>query len=234
MDADIADLSAEVNNLSVAARELPPTARFQLRDAEQRLAELRTARAELHKHVGELEEAVAKLQKDTRRKELETLVQLARNQRRQANVNEALKTYQVALDRYGPNTLLQKEMNDLKDAWQTKSAEHAAARKFIYQVWPAQDFPRKLRDRLDEARKAFEVCKQAGDKLTVEKLYLVNNAHAGRLERQFNALRPESNEDDRRMVEVIEKVAGDMQKLHQEVCDFLGIKQGPAPAPEKK
>jgi hypothetical protein len=172
------------------------------------------------------------LKGDTTRRALEEKLQAARNLRREARFDEAIEAYKDVLTKHGPNPGVQKELDALVKEWEPKDDEHREARAFIYRDWPKLNSPQKLRDRMARARQALAVCKEKGDKLTVQKLGLVNRAHDAMLNKLVKGLRPDV-EDDRQTAEVIDKVAGELQKLHQEVLDYLEIK-APVPKDEKR
>ncbi len=193
---------------------------------------LRAAQAELQNYVTELDDIIVKQKNDTKRKDLLTMIQRGRLLIKQAEFEEAIKVYEEAVARGGDTGTLKKELDDLKQAWEPKSEEHRKARAFLYDVWPKLDTARKMKDRMNEAKRAFEACREAKDKLTPHKLLLANVALDARLNKQFSGLRPTESEDDRRIVKVIEQVGHDLETLHAEAVEYLGLK--PAKKEEKK
>jgi hypothetical protein len=68
---------------------------------------------------------------------------------------------------------VQKQLDTLRKEWEPKDAEHAAARKFIYEVWAKLENPPDVKAALPEARKALDKCKAVGDKISLNKMHLV-------------------------------------------------------------
>jgi hypothetical protein len=88
-----------------------------------------------------------------------------------------------------------------------------------------------MKDRMTEAKRAFQTCRDAGDKLTPHKLLLADVALDARLNKQLSGLRTTESEDDRRTARMIELVGNDLDALHAEAVEYLGLK--PAKKEEK-
>lgn len=127
---------------------------------------------------------------------------------------------------------MKRELDDLKQAWEPKSEEHRKARAFIYEVWPKLDTAQKMKERMNEARRALQTCREAKDKLTPHKLLLADVALDGRLQKQLAGLRVTESEDDRRVAKVIAQVHDDLERLHADAVEYLGLK--PAKKDEKE
>jgi hypothetical protein len=157
---------------------------------------------------------------EARQKERDALVDRARLLRnREARYTEAIALYREALDK-GKTELLQKELSDFEEAWAKRNPQ---AEKFFYEVWPNLNSTEKILAQLDEARKHFEECKKAGDKLTPRKLLLAGLAQTKLLEKERAKLSSD-REDDRMPLERIKNVAEGLQKLHEDVNSFLAGK----------
>lgn len=231
LTADLKELEAESTSLGAAAVKLPEKSRPRLGEIDKLLEALRTADAELRTFVAEQDDILAKQKNDTKRKELLTLVQRARLLIKQAEFDEAIQVYEEALARGGESPAMKKELDDIKQAWEPKSEEHRKARAFFYEVWPKLDTARKMKERLNDARRAFQVCQEAKDKLTPHKLLLANVLLDARLDKELDRLRPTESEDDRRAAKTIEQVHNHLETLHGEAMEYLGLKKA---AEEKK
>jgi len=223
LEDDVRDFEKELLNLRDEAKTTGVTLNLAL--GEQRLAELRSARDEMKKHVDELADALHKLKTDAKNKELFKDVSLARLMRSKAEYDQAIQIYEDALKKHGANEQVQKELDQLKSEWKVEGPAHQRARDFIYDDWPKQDRTHRLKSRMRDANDAFEEIKKAKDKLAAHKLALINVAHADRLNKELKGLKPDEREDDKAAAKLIEDVAGDLQKLHQDVLDFIGIKK---------
>jgi hypothetical protein len=79
-------------------------------------------------------------------------------------------------------------------------------------------------DAMDRAKKAFEVLKKNGDVLGVVKLRQFILGQGGKLKAKRDTLEPEVNEEDRRTLEKIAKLAGQLRDLGGDVDAFLPAK----------
>ena len=119
----------------------------------------------------------------------------------------------------------------MKKAWALRDAQHAEARKWIYETWPTLGKFRDLRDLLPTARKYFEKCKSVGDRLTILKMKLAGQEVAKKFTDEVEmALKNESmEEEDKKGVEAMGKVKIDLEQLLKDVDDFLraGVPKAP-------
>jgi hypothetical protein len=113
---------------------------------------------------------------------------------------------------------LQQRINELETQWMPISDEQKAARKFIYEVFPNLDTS-GLGANISKARKDFEICKSAGDKITSQKLAAAIKNHITRLLKEKSELNPVS-EGDQVTLEKIGKVAEALQPLYTDVLAF--------------
>jgi hypothetical protein len=223
LQEDIANLGAERVVLTAGVGGLPPKAQFSIADCDQRYRELEKARDELQKFSAELEEIITKLKNDKSAQTTKALMLRGKEALDRADFGEAIRVYEEALLKSN-DAKLREEVDELKKGWELKGPEHEKARKFIYEVWPTLDSAQKIKDRLGDAQRAFATCKEVGDKLTPRRLYLANRTLDGRLQKQLKVLRPD-NEDDRAVIQVIEKIGPALEKLHAEVVDYLNPKK---------
>ena len=109
----------------------------------------------------------------------------------------------------------------LKERWQTKDENHRRARNFIYGAWPNYRTSAEMKVHMEEARKAFETCRAAGDQLSPVKLLKANIAHTDQLNKEREGLEPEKNEDDRAKLQIIADLYDDLKKLTEGINAFL-------------
>src|SRR5262249_25641595 len=119
---------------------------------------------------------------------------------------------------------LPKHLERLKREWESKSPEHKAARAFIYEKWPKPKDPAQLKAELEQARKAFDVCRSVGDRLTPQKLILAMKGHVDKLKKDEDALKIETD-DGMRLAKVISDVADELKKFTEEVVEYLRAKK---------
>ena len=78
-----------------------------------------------------------------------------------------------------------------------------------------------MRARLDEAREAFQVCKEAGDSLSPRKLLKTFVDHTARLDKEVDAFHPDQKEDDLKTAKTIIALTDDLKKLNDQVKEYL-------------
>jgi tetratricopeptide (TPR) repeat protein len=192
---------------------------LKLGNGDQAVQQLRGLQDKLQNVVAKLEKG-AKEEKDPKRLELQGKVSQAQLLEDQAEFGKALELYEQVLAAVPDDGELRKKYDKLKADWQPKDDKHKQARDFIYTTWPGLD-PLKLLSRLEEAQRAFQVCKQAGDRLGPQKLLAATVEHATKLQEKFNALKPDDSDDDRATAKVIADVSEHLKTFIKELGTFL-------------
>lgn len=220
---DVTRLEEELDRLAPIAKQLKMEQA--LKDGRDRLADLKAGQAELERSVKDLGQI---LKEEPKWAEVKSLIEQAKQREQEAEFDQAIKNYQeaVELGRELANFKAQlepwvKHLDQLKKDWEAKGPEHEQARDFIYQVWPKLDSVAKLNERIDEAGKAFKVCKEAGDRLTPVMLLKANVAHVSRLKSELEALKEQANEDNKQKAETIDEFIKKLIKLTDEATDFV-------------
>jgi hypothetical protein len=193
---------------------------LQLDEGEQRLKDLEAVRLKIQGFLTKLGEII-KDEQDPKRQRWEAQVLKAKSLEFEAEYDRALDLYDKVLQEAGDDKL-KRYVQNLKEEWKPKSDQHKEARKFIYSTWPKLRSAIALKDKLAEVRKAFETCRDAGDRLTPRKLKLTNVLHAENLAQEVNSIRPGEREDDAQIAKAIIEVSEQLTKLNKEVEDFLG------------
>jgi vacuolar-type H+-ATPase subunit D/Vma8 len=219
LEESLASLAGEAGQLQAAARELGPERPLSLAEGQRRLDAIRVWEANLRDSIASLDQ-VLKEKSDPKQKEFLALVEQARRLEDRAEYDEAIRTYQRALAVVA-SPKVQDRLNRLQAQWKPKNEAHARARDFIYLAWPRLDSARKLKEHLADARAALQTCRAAADPLAPEKLLLAGIAHADRLQKEFEALRSQNDEDARNRIKTIEEVAGELEQFLKEVNDYL-------------
>jgi tetratricopeptide (TPR) repeat protein len=220
------DLTAEAADLQQAARKhgLPL---FDLREEENRLHELRHCRQQLEEFAQRLERVLQEAQGEKTRA-LRTLLEKARLLEKQADFEHALALYRQVIQE-GPAFLdlkpVQAHLDELEQGWRLRNPAHRAARDFIYQEWGKEHSPAALRDLLPRAWKALQVCQQAGDRLSPQKLLLADLEHARRLQQHLTQLRQQpASPKLRKEIRLLADLAAELEQLHRTASAY--VKEG--------
>jgi hypothetical protein len=173
LDDELPALTADVTRLRREAGKIVSNASSLLDQSDLFVREIRKRRDRLTETERDLQAAI----EDEKRQEplRDTFLSMrhrARAQREVAEFDEALKTYEEMLTKFGNRDEIRKEKEQLEAQWKIKGEDHRHAREFIYGTWAEMKTVDDLRANLPKARAAFDVCKQAGDRLTPQKLLL--------------------------------------------------------------
>jgi hypothetical protein len=220
---DRARLGAERDALMAQARNLPKPSQPNLTASERLLAQIESGEAQLRKHLTQLEEDLSK-EKDPKRQRWLADVQKGKVLEEQFEVGEAIKVYEKVLAEGFENMELSKHLEDLKKKWETDDESQKDARQFIYYVWPTLDNA-GLKANLAKAEQMLDVCRKKGDTIAAGRLFRATEAHAVRMKKELDALKPEINVDDEAPAKLIKEVAPGLEKLARDVQEFLNRKQ---------
>ncbi len=135
-------------------------------------------------------------------------------------LGKAIEKYDAMLKAGAPNdtlkAVLETHLEALRKEWEPKSQAHREARAFIYEVWPKMD-DAGLLEKLPEARKAYEVCKENSDKAGLIQLFKATDAHAVRMKQELKTLRPDINTGDDKQAQIIKDVSKGLADLARDV-----------------
>jgi tetratricopeptide (TPR) repeat protein len=234
---DYEGLQAEVSRLRQRfAMEAPPgsfdACDTDLRALEQRARQLRT-------HMDDLKNVI-RLENDpnvlAQRKNIEGMLVEAKGHITKADYDQAIAKYEEALKLVENDPTikagLQMGLDGLKKDWEIKDADHGTARKFIYETWVKLEKSPEVRERLAEARKAFEKCKAVNDLVSLRKMYLTAPQVLERYSDNLKMLADTAMEDEEKQALLVYvKVTEDLTQLVTDVGKAIGADVAP---PEKK
>jgi hypothetical protein len=231
----LATLKEEINNLTAereslraeAAGQLPAATPLIQKEDEESLQGLQNRRGELEGYIAQLEKII-KEEQNPKRREWKDMVARADLLERDAEFEKAMELYERVLNEAGNDPQLREKLNTLKRSWGRDSEAHKQARAFIYNVWPKQETAAQMKSHLDEALKAFEACKKAGDILSPRKLLKTCVEQSARLAKEAEGLKPEAREDDRRTAKTIIDLTEQLQKFNEQVKQYLANAKPPA------
>ncbi|HEV2948225.1 MAG TPA: hypothetical protein VGX70_12675 [Gemmataceae bacterium] len=221
MDGDIANFKEELAGLQKAARELPKGSRApDLAEGERGLQALQAKREELNRFSENLNKALQAVNspENQRLRAQIAQAQLAENN---GEFDQAIQLYESILKNGGDQSAISGHLKKLKTSWAVKDKQHEGARDFIYRDWPKYATAQEMKQHLADARKAFQICRNADDKLSPLKLLKSNIDHTVQLNKESEGLEPEKREDDRAKFQTIADVADGLKKLTEEINAFL-------------
>ena len=235
IDSSVVDLREDVDKLRARiAKDLPNAANL-TDDCELQLQVMSAKQEELRRHLEDLKVAI-KEESDPniqeKKKRITDAIRKAELLASQAEYDDALKAYEDALVLVAAEPAIkervEKAYTTLKQAWTLKEgdAEHAEARRFIYSIWAKLATLQEVRDQIPVARKAFEKCKSVGDRLSVNKMHLAGVEVATRFADELKKLiDTATEEEDKKTLEMYQKVNEELQKLLKDVQDWLAEKK---------
>jgi hypothetical protein len=211
-------LTAEHQDLVKEAAQLPEASRPNLGQSEERLKKIKEGIEELDKFLTRLDE-IDRKENDPHKKDRLIAEQQAKALVKEAEVGKAIDIYKKLLELYPMDDAIKNSLADLEALWKPKNEAHAAARTFIYDVWPRLD-TENVKLRLEEARKVFVVCQKEKDRIGPRKLYDTSVAHGLRMEKELGQLN-QINIDDEKRIKLINEVNLALAKLTTDIDLYL-------------
>lgn len=223
MDAEISNFNEEIASLKKAAQDAPKGQRaspLDLTEGERRLQELKSNRDKLDRFTSDLNKALQEAN-SPEKQQLRSQIAQAQLAESDGEFEKAIQIYESILQKGGDQLAISAHLKKLKASWLVKDERHRVAREFIYRDWPKYSTAQEMKQHLTDARKAFQICRNAEDRLSPLKLLKANIAHTVQLNKESDGLEPEKNEDDRAKYQTIADVAEDLKKLTEEINSFL-------------
>lgn len=224
LDGELTALTAEVMRLRRSADEQKASPAPMLEHCDILIREIRGRRESLAKFETELKnahEAESSAESQAKRDRFLELSHRAETQREEADFDGAIATLTQMMTEFGARPDVQKRLDELKAAWQIKSDAHAKARQYAYGPWAKIERIDDVRDRLPEARRMFEVCRDAGDRLTALKFSLVASGPATEIViRAFEELQQSQADSDKINLKAIAQVRNDLQSFLSDLSKF--------------
>jgi tetratricopeptide (TPR) repeat protein len=225
LDTQLGNLSEALFRLKGEAQRVGAGLGPELEQCELYLKRIHELQQSFRQTQSDLERAVKAEDDPANREKQEgylALLSKAQALRDEAEFDKAIATYKEILQKFGPRDEVRKRLEALEKAWQIQSEEHRRARTFAYGAWAAVRTVDDIHAQLPKARKAFDACRAAGDKLTALKLFLVaTNTATEIVSRRSDELGNSQSDEDKVNLRQVQKVSEDLQALIKDVSAFL-------------
>ncbi len=214
-------LDVEIHTIADAAillRSRSPAAGPSLDEIDRSVRELKQHEQTLLKTKTDLERSIntsATPEAEKMRQGLKVLVARADREAQEADYDKAIATLEDVLKQAGDWPEIKTRLEDWKRGWAIKSDAHRAARSFVTDVWAKAANVDDVNKNIDRVKQSFKACKEAGDKMTTRKIYLVLVKAAGWIELRDKELRRSTSDD-------VEKQGEELRKLTNQVKSLLG------------
>jgi tetratricopeptide (TPR) repeat protein len=219
LEAELKYLNRERDEISQLAKA--KNLSYDLRQGEQQIDELRLQAKDLQAIVQRLERVIKEAAGSEKALGLHKLLERAGLYEKEAQFAQAIRLYEQVVQASPDQTKVKAHLDQLKQAWTEKGEKHKKARKFIYEIWPTLDAA-ELQKNLDAAKDALAVCREAGDKLTPQRLLRANATHTVNLQRQLDTLKRRDSEDDRNQAKALVHISEALRRLHDEIATLVG------------
>jgi hypothetical protein len=190
---------------------------------EQQLKELQDGAAELRRFVEDQEKVVQEAG-DPKRKQWLAQINKAKLLESDGEIGKAIPIYEQVVNEGLKSPEVTKHLEELRTEWKNVAGGNPEIRSFIYDTWPELDTP-GVKDNLERAQKAFEVCRAANDRVGALRLFKGTTTHALRMAKELSELRPDINIDDERPAKLIKELAPKLGKLARDIKTWLDSKR---------
>jgi hypothetical protein len=218
LDKQFAGLKRDIGIMNQEAKQLGQEKNARLGWLDQQLAEIKRQQDDLQTLGTNLARMI---QKNDAQARANVLIGLGNQSLREGNVDDALDKYTLALGEQPDQPPLAELLTQLKTKWKVTGSEHAASRRFVYQVWPGVELP-SLEARSPEAEQSLARLQKAGDCLAALKLLRGNEQHLAALEQLVEQLAGKTGEQDQaeheKFVALLERLAN-LQRRTAEFCE---------------
>jgi hypothetical protein len=216
---------SDLAHLEKVQQELVEEARKNRRDLKlanaDRLKQLKDYKVVLEKFIAQ-QEILDKTENDPQLKKWRSEMEGAGLLEKELDYDKAIAIYERIRNEGYKNADLDKHLAKLHKLWDPRNAEHEAARRFIYRLWPTLERTR-LEENLPKARDALQKCKDAGDLISIQKLLKGTEGHADRLKKDLDGLDADSVVDDEKEAQQLKKISEQIVKLGEAIQDHLKV-----------
>ncbi|HLJ94284.1 MAG TPA: hypothetical protein VKU02_13940 [Gemmataceae bacterium] len=218
---EMGNLTTERDNLRAeGAKDGQKGILLSLTEGAEGIQQLEGLRTKLQGFIADLQASLTE-EKDPKRQKWKELAAKAKLLEEEAEFDKAIEFYQSIRDGGGDTPQLREKIETLQRARAPKNPAHAKAQAFIYETWPKLETAAQINARLNEARQAFETCKEVGDRFAPQKLLVAYRLLTTRLEKESEGLNPEAKEDDRKTTELIIALAPKLKEFNEQVKEYL-------------
>jgi hypothetical protein len=191
---------------------------FDLAAAEQILSTLQGRQEELGKKIDVMKQMLASGEFEKRDKS-KIEIDRAKALLDQAEFDQAIAICDKVLAETNDPSV-KKLRDDLVKLWEPQGQQHKQSREILLVEWAKCTTAKQMKDKLEEVKTAFAVCKSVNDFLGARKLSMINQDHAAQLRAEVETLKPE-NEDDRTTLELFKVLPQELDAFVKSVTDFL-------------
>jgi tetratricopeptide (TPR) repeat protein len=146
-----------------------------------------------------------------------SMLHRADTQEEAAEFDEALKTYDEMLAKFGKRDEIRSRRDKLEKGWKIQSDEHRHAREFIYGAWSKVRTVDDIRANLPKAREALATLKQAGDRLTPLKILHGSDALPEILQKAVEEIKNSESEVDKLALPQLQQLKDDLLAFIKDV-----------------
>jgi tetratricopeptide (TPR) repeat protein len=180
----------------VEAADKTTSGKFDTTAGDQGLEQLRRDRAILAGTATNIEKVLAE-ENSEQRKALRSIVERAGLLESQADYEEAIKLYRQVLLQSPKEPKVKEYVENLEKAWRIMdNPDQQQFRDFVYNDWARPLDIAGIKEGLPRARRALEVFKKAGDRLSTRKLALADPRHKASLAKRLDALKHQRFSED--------------------------------------
>jgi hypothetical protein len=219
--ADHARLTKELADLKTEAGKgsdtIPPDL---LAAGQRRLRDVQVAETDLRTFADGLE-AVQK--EEAKRREIKTEVLRGLALEKELEIGQAIAIYDKVLKQDPNNAELRRRKEKLEEKWKTTDRERLAVRRFVYEEWYHKKWPlEEMKAKLEEARKAFEICKKANEWFTIKKLADGTDKQADHLQEILAGIsRGQVNPGDNEKTQLVQEINKGLGDLARDADRYL-------------
>lgn len=178
-------------------------------------------RQERHREFSEFKGTIrSSIEKRDAQGRSNVLIKLGEQAERDADYEEALTRYELALGEQPDQPALTEKLEGIKEQWRIKGPSHETARELVYDRWANAEVT-EIAALLPEVERALTELQAVGDRLTARKLQNVTIAHSAALNDLISRLAERSSEEDRKELEKYDALNDKLLTLLDAVTELV-------------
>jgi hypothetical protein len=222
LDRELGSLSTEISRMREEASRVESNVGPAIDQCDVYVRQIRKRKEFLEISQGELQKAIDDEKKqEPERDNFLDLKRRARAQQKVADFDEALKTYDEMLNRFGEREDIRKLRDDLEKKWKLKNDAQRQARAFAYDVWPTVRSVDDVQTNLPKAREALKTLKGVGDRLTALKLLLATTTAGEILAKAAEEIANGESDSDKLNQRRIQQINDELQSFVKDLDEFV-------------